>query len=134
VKVIDRSRFMDTDAIVSHGADLWFRSGNRHLIEMNKASGAIKSFYNPAFEVSSTLATNGRFVWMAGDLSNTVLQFNVRTGKVLTINSPHLFNRSLNMVPFAIASEGARVWVTVLCNKLVKSGFVACGTVDRITP
>ncbi len=134
VKVIEPNHFTNTSEIVSYGNDLWFRSGNRHLIEMDKTSGKIRSFYNPAFEFSLNLTTNGHFVWMADSENRSVVQFNAATGKVTEINSPDFLSRTVQLTPFSITSEGTNVWVSVLCDKVVDYKTVACAMVDEVRP
>jgi hypothetical protein len=54
--------------------------------------------------------------------------------KVTKINSPAYSSLRIRQTIFAVASEGATVWVTVSRNKLAHGVFVARGTVQKITP
>jgi sugar lactone lactonase YvrE len=134
IKVIDPKRLTDIQALVSDGTHLWVRWGNRDLVEMDIATGTIKSIYNPMFESAPNITTNGRYLWMSDSYDKTVLQFDATTGKVTEINSPAYSSRRTAQSVYAVTSEGTTVWVTVSCNKLAHGVFVACGTVQKITP
>jgi DNA-binding beta-propeller fold protein YncE len=131
IEVIDPNRLTDIGSLISDGTHLWIRWGNRHLVELNIATGALKSFYNPMFEFNYGLATNGHDVWMTDNYDRTVLQFDAATGKVIEINSPLYSKLGLTSQLFAITSEGNHVWATQTCLGLNEK---ACGTVDKITP
>ena len=136
IKVIDPSRLTDINQLVATGTHLWVQWGNRHLVDFDIATGAIKSFYNPKFEFNYGLATNGHDdVWMTDSYDRTILQFDATTGKVTEINSPLYSKLDTSSHLFAITSEGKHLWVTMDCEKLV-NGMIAtaCGTVLRITP
>jgi hypothetical protein len=136
IKVIDPSRLTDINSLISDGTHLWVRWGNRHLVELNIATGALKSTYNPMFEFNYGLATNGHDVWMTDNYDHTLLQFDAATGKVTEINSPlySTLGATLEQQIFAITSEGKHVWVTTGCSDLANGQPKACGTVVRITP
>jgi hypothetical protein len=134
IKVIDPKRLTDIGSLLSDGTTLWVRWGNRHLVELNIATGAFKSFYNPMFEFNYGLATNGHDVWMTDNYDRTVLQFDAATGKVAEINSPLYSKAGLPSQLFGITSEGKLVWVALTCLGLVNGQPKACGTVVKITP
>jgi hypothetical protein len=134
IKVIDPNRLTDINELDSTGTHLWVQWGNRHLVDLNIATGAIKSFYNPMFEFNYGIATNGHDVWMTDSYNRTVLQFDATTGKVMEIDSPIYSTLSNPSSLFAITSEGKHLWVTMNCEKLVNGLVAACGTVVKITP
>jgi hypothetical protein len=134
VKVLDQRHFTDTNEIVSHGANVWFLAGNRHLTEMNAVSDKYRSFYNPAFQFSPAISIDGRNIWMSDDYDRDVLLFHVDTGKVTDVNSPDFSSQTLGLMPYAITSDGSHAWVTVKCNKIVNYKSVACSYVDRLSP
>ena len=136
IKVIDPNRLTDINSLISDGTHLWVRWGNRHLVELNIATGALKSTYNPMFEFNDGLATNGHDVWMTDYYNRTLLQFDAATGKVTEINSPlySALGAKLEQQIFAITSEGKHVWVTTGCSGLAHGQPKACGTVVKITP
>jgi DNA-binding beta-propeller fold protein YncE len=134
IKVIDAKRLTDIGSLISDGKDVWVRWGNRHLVELNIATGAVKSTYNPMFEFNEGLATNGHYVWMTDYYNRTVLQVDTSTGKVTEINSPLYSKWGTQSQVWAITSEGKHVWVTATCNPTAINVAKACGTVLKITP
>jgi hypothetical protein len=133
-KVIDAKRLTDIGSLIADGKDVWVRWGNRHLVELNIATGAMKSTYNPMFESNDGLATNGRDVWMTDYYNRTVLQVDTATGTVTEINSPLYSKWGTQSQVWAITSEGKHVWVTATCEPVVLTVIKACGTVLKITP
>jgi DNA-binding beta-propeller fold protein YncE len=134
IKVIDANRLTDINALVSDGTNLWVQWGNRHLVELNIASGALKSTYDPRFEFNYGLATNGRDVWMTDYYNRTVLQFDAATDNVTEINSPLYSKLGPPSNLSAITSEGKHVWVALDCEDLVNGQPDPCATVVKITP
>jgi hypothetical protein len=134
IKVIDPKALTSIGTLASDGTHLWIRWGNRHLAEMDIATGAMKSFYNPMFEFNYGLATRGSDVWMTDSYDRTVLQFDATTGTTTEIDSPLYSTPGTSSELFAITSEGKELWVTITCQKLVHGLLAACGTVARITP
>jgi hypothetical protein len=136
IKVIDPNRLADIHALVSDGTHLWVQWGNRHLVELDIPTGALKSTYDPMFEFNYGLATNGHDVWMTDYYNHTVLQFDAAAGKVTKINSPlySKLNVPFQQQVFAITSEGRHLWVTTGCSDLDNGQPKACGTVVKITP
>jgi hypothetical protein len=134
ITVIDPKGLTDIGALASDGSHLFVRWGNRYLVDMNIATGAMKSFYSPMFEFAPNITTNGRYVWMSDNYDRTMLQFDSTTGKVAEINSPAFSNPRLALSVSTVTSEGTTVWVGVNCSKLTKGVLVACGTVQKITP
>jgi DNA-binding beta-propeller fold protein YncE len=135
IKVIDPNRLTGIHALVSDGTNLWVQWGNRHLVELNIATGALKSTYNPMFEFNEGLVTTGNDVWMTDYYNRTVLEFDSATGKVTEIDSPlYSVIGGTQQELFAITSEGKHLWVTTNCSQLVNGLPKPCGTVLKITP
>ncbi len=134
IKVIDPNEFTDTSQVLSNGTDILIRSGNRHIFEIDIATGKIlKSFYNPQFEFSLNMTTNWHDVWMSDNEQSSVLQLDLATGTVTSITSPS-FSHVKGLTPWSVSAKGSTVWVSVLCSRFVNGVVPICGTVQKINP